>query len=119
MASIASLINWQHSADAESYGVAIVTLANRTDINVLADIPGKIVSFPATYHHVHVLELPHTSVKVLQLPMHVCVKVLFVALWLALHGHGLHCSSLRQLVVATLCRLTGDEALPAALRLLQ
>lgn len=34
--------------ETESYGVAIFTLANRTDINVLQDIAGKIVSFPTT-----------------------------------------------------------------------
>lgn len=43
VAAIASVINWQNSADTESYGVAILALANRTDINVLADIPGKII----------------------------------------------------------------------------
>ena len=46
MAPIASIINWQDSTDADSYGVAVLALANRTDINGLADIPGKIVSLP-------------------------------------------------------------------------
>ena len=56
MSPIASIIKWQNNADAESYGVAILTLANRTDINVLGDIVGKIVSFE---HHPLVSKLPN------------------------------------------------------------
>lgn len=48
MAPIASIIKWQNNAEVESYGIAILTLANRTDINVLKDIAGKIVSLPAS-----------------------------------------------------------------------
>jgi len=44
VASMASLISWQANADAVSYGAAIVTLANRTDINTLQDVVGKTVS---------------------------------------------------------------------------
>lgn len=43
--SIASLISWQANADAVSYGAAVVTLANRTDINALQDVVGKTVSY--------------------------------------------------------------------------
>ena len=50
VASMASLISWQANADAVSYGAAMVTLANRTDINTLQDVVGKTVSqvLPAT-----------------------------------------------------------------------
>ena len=44
VASMASLIGWQANADAVSYGAAMVTLANRTDINTLQDVVGKTVS---------------------------------------------------------------------------
>lgn len=44
MASIASIISWQNNAEVEVYGVAMVTLANQTDINSLRDLVGKIVS---------------------------------------------------------------------------
>ncbi|DBB01954.1 TPA: hypothetical protein ACH3X1_000542 [Trebouxia sp. C0004] len=43
VASMASLISWQANADAVSYGAAMVTLANRTDINTLQDVVGKTV----------------------------------------------------------------------------
>ena len=57
MASIASIINWQDNAEADSYGVAIVTLANRTDISTLQDIAGKIVSCPLCHCCLFIWEL--------------------------------------------------------------
>ena len=44
VASMASLISWQANADAVSYGAAMITLANRTDINTLQDVVDKTVS---------------------------------------------------------------------------
>lgn len=44
VASMASLISWQANADAVSYGAAMITLANRTDINTLQDVVNKTVS---------------------------------------------------------------------------
>ena len=48
MAPIASIIKWQNKEYTETFGVAILALANRTDINVLQDIVGKVVSFTTT-----------------------------------------------------------------------
>lgn len=85
MAAIASVINWQNSADAESYGVAALALANRTDINVLSDIPGKIVSFLDTTAPITSADL----VTVLHLCQCVwlCSLLLVMALLLAMSLH--------------------------------
>lgn len=64
MATIASIIRWQNNTDVESYGIAILTLANRTDINVLQDIAGKVVSLPATCASILTVKLPNATTNV-------------------------------------------------------
>ena len=87
MTPIASIIRWQNNEEIESYGVAILTLANRTDINALQDIAGKIVSFPTTRASV-------TSAKVTYaMQLYADVYAIMSMCIVALHSHLTSCTA--------------------------